>query len=104
MRFTSSFVSAVLFATLGSSLHAQTTIEPAKPVRPTTQAGKLNAITDVPGIEVGNFEQRFTGTTVVLAPKGAVGGVDVREVIGEEYRRLSTPRPDIPRELVRGSQ
>lgn len=78
MRFPSTFVSAVLFAALGSSLQAQTTIEPAKPVRPTTQIGKLNAITDVTGIEVGNFEQRFTGTTVVLAPKGAVGGVDVR--------------------------
>lgn len=78
MRFTSSFVSAVLFASMGASLQAQSTVEPAKPVKATTQAGKLNAITDVPGIEVGNFEQRFTGTTVVLAPKGAVGGVDVR--------------------------
>jgi L-aminopeptidase/D-esterase-like protein len=78
MRITTSFVSAVLFAAIGSSLQAQTSIEAAKPVRPSTQAGKLNAITDVPGIEVGNFEQRFTGTTVVLAPKGAVGGVDVR--------------------------
>lgn len=51
MRLTSSFVSVVLFASLGSSLQAQTSsIEPAKPVRPTTQTGKLNAITDVPGI------------------------------------------------------
>ncbi|MCB2005893.1 MAG: hypothetical protein KDH93_12825, partial [Rhodoferax sp.] len=61
MRITSSFVSAVLFAALGFSLQAQTTIEPAKPIQPKTQTGKLNAITDVPGIEVGNFEQRFTG-------------------------------------------
>lgn len=78
MRLTSSFVSTILLAALSSGLQAQTGIEAAKPVRPTTQTGKLNAITDVPGIEVGNFEQRFTGTTVVLAPKGAVGGVDVR--------------------------
>jgi len=78
MRFTSSAVAALLLAVLGSALQAQTRVEPAKPVRPATQTGPLNAITDVPGIEVGNFEQRSTGTTVVLAPKGAVGGVDVR--------------------------
>ena len=39
-----------------------------------------NAITDVPGIEVGQAqdEQALTGCTVVLCRKGAVGGVDVR--------------------------
>ncbi len=71
-------VAAAVLTALTTASHAQTTIEPAKPVKSTTQTGKLNAITDVPGIEVGNFEQRHTGTTVVLAPKGAVGGVDVR--------------------------
>jgi len=79
MRLYHSIVPALLLAAITVSLQAQTTaIEPAKPVRPTTQTGKLNAITDVPGIEVGHFEQRHTGTTVVLIPKGAVGGVDVR--------------------------
>jgi L-aminopeptidase/D-esterase-like protein len=43
----------------------------------------VNAITDVPGIRVGQIERVgdgwLTGTTVVLAPAdGAVGGVDVR--------------------------
>jgi putative pantetheine hydrolase len=43
----------------------------------------VNAITDVPGIRVGQAERVgdgwLTGTTVVLAsPEGAVGGVDVR--------------------------
>lgn len=39
-----------------------------------------NAITDVPGIEVGQAEdeQALTGCTVVLCRRGAVGGVDVR--------------------------
>lgn len=40
--------------------------------------GPLNLITDVPGIEVGNHQANHTGTTVVLARGGAVGGVDVR--------------------------
>jgi len=40
--------------------------------------GPNNAITDVPGILVGNYDSNFTGTTVIFAPKGAVGGVDVR--------------------------
>ena len=42
--------------------------------------GPMNAITDVPGIEVGQFTSRvhLTGTTVVLARSGAVAGVDVR--------------------------
>ncbi|MBF8267106.1 MAG: Peptidase family protein [Dehalococcoidia bacterium] len=39
-----------------------------------------NAITDVPGIQVGHFTDRKAGTgcTVILCPQGAVGGVDVR--------------------------
>src|SRR5512136_2476184 len=39
-----------------------------------------NAITDVPGIEVGQAqdEKALTGCTVILCRKGAVGGVDVR--------------------------
>ena len=42
------------------------------------QTGPLNLITDVPGIEVGHYQAHHTGTTVVLARQGAVGGVDVR--------------------------
>jgi L-aminopeptidase/D-esterase-like protein len=39
-----------------------------------------NCITDVPGIKVGQVEDReaLTGCTVVLTPEGAVGGVDQR--------------------------
>jgi L-aminopeptidase/D-esterase-like protein len=39
-----------------------------------------NAITDVPGIEVGQSQddEALTGCTVILCRKGAVGGVDVR--------------------------
>lgn len=39
-----------------------------------------NAITDIPGIEVGQAqdEEALTGCTVILCRKGAVGGVDVR--------------------------
>ncbi len=39
-----------------------------------------NAITDVPGIKVGHASdlQSLTGCTVVLCPRGAVAGVDVR--------------------------
>ncbi len=39
-----------------------------------------NAITDIPGIEVGQAQdaEALTGCTVVLCRKGAVGGVDVR--------------------------
>jgi L-aminopeptidase/D-esterase-like protein len=40
----------------------------------------MGAITDVPGIEVGQAqdEEALTGCTVILCRKGAVGGVDVR--------------------------
>ena len=39
-----------------------------------------NAITDVPGIEIGQAQddEALTGCTVVLCRKGAVAGVDVR--------------------------
>lgn len=42
--------------------------------------GATNAITAVPGIQVGHAQdaQALTGCTVVLCPKGAVGGVDQR--------------------------
>lgn len=44
--------------------------------------GPLNAITDVPGVLVGHHQRLepgwATGTTVVLVPAGAVGGVDGR--------------------------
>ena len=39
-----------------------------------------NAITDIPGIEIGQAQddEALTGCTVILCRKGAVGGVDVR--------------------------
>ena len=45
--------------------------------------GPLNAITDVPGIEVGQYTQSvatggMTGTTVIVARGGATGGVSQR--------------------------
>lgn len=67
----------VIVLALAAGLGAQT-IEPAKQVVPAVRSGPLNAITDVPGIEVGSYENNNTGTTVILAPQGAVGGVDVR--------------------------
>ena len=38
------------------------------------------SVVDVPGLQVGHFthNQRMTGCSVVLAPQGAVGAVDVR--------------------------
>lgn len=49
----------------------------------TTTSGRTNSIVDVPGIQVGQYQQvgegYLSGTTVVLAPDGgACGGVDVR--------------------------
>lgn len=44
----------------------------------TPKTGLNNLITDVPGIEVGHYAAHHTGTTVILARGGAVGGVDVR--------------------------
>lgn len=45
-------------------------------------AGPLNAVTDVPGVFVGHHQRSepgwATGTTVLLVPDGAVGGVDGR--------------------------
>ncbi|MFO7191780.1 MULTISPECIES: P1 family peptidase [Thermocrispum] len=47
-----------------------------------TAPGPHNAITDVPGVLVGHFHRMAdgwaTGTTVVLTPAGATGGVDAR--------------------------
>ncbi len=45
-----------------------------------SKSGRYNAITDVPGIEVGHFTDPriLSGMTVVLAGEGSVGGVDVR--------------------------
>ncbi|WP_319522937.1 P1 family peptidase [uncultured Desulfosarcina sp.] len=45
-----------------------------------TATGAHNALTDVPGIRVGSYTdaQAASGTTVVICPDGAVGGVDVR--------------------------
>lgn len=39
-----------------------------------------NAITDIPGIQVGHAQdmEAITGCTVILCPEGAVGGVDQR--------------------------
>jgi L-aminopeptidase/D-esterase-like protein len=41
---------------------------------------RYDAITDIPGIEVGQAQddEALTGCTVILCRKGAVGGVDVR--------------------------
>jgi L-aminopeptidase/D-esterase-like protein len=61
-----------------AGLSTQVKTEPAKPLAPADKAGAMNAITDVPGIEVGSYDRNFTGTTVILAPNGAVGGVEVR--------------------------
>jgi L-aminopeptidase/D-esterase-like protein len=53
-------------------------VTPAGQVRP----GRHNAVTDVPGVLVGHHQRLeagwATGTTVVLVPDGAVGGVDGR--------------------------
>ena len=44
------------------------------------ETGRLNALTDVEGILVGNYTdtEAVSGVTVVLCPGGAVAGVDVR--------------------------
>lgn len=46
------FIVLVLAGAAG--LSAQVKTEPAKPVTPADRAGPMNAITDVPGIEVGS--------------------------------------------------
>jgi L-aminopeptidase/D-esterase-like protein len=71
-------VSTLLLVAGALSLFAQAKVEPAKPVASTIKAGPLNAITDVPGVEVGSYDRNLTGTTVILTRKGSVGGVDVR--------------------------
>ncbi|GEM_PF-2630984 len=47
-----------------------------------------NAITDIPGIEVGQAQdlEALTGVTVILCRKGAVGGVEVR---GREANKMA---------------
>lgn len=68
----------------GATALLGTTLVAGPPVAagPEPQPGPNNAITDVPGIRVGQFERDghgyLTGTTVVHAPARAVGGVDVR--------------------------
>lgn len=70
-------IAVCLTLILVGSLGAQTPIEPAKQVKLAVVPGPLNAITDVPGILVGSYEKNFTGTTVIYAPNGAVGGGNV---------------------------
>ena len=45
-----------------------------------SQPGRHNAITDVDGIELGHYTdpEAMCGVSVILAPEGAVAGVDVR--------------------------
>jgi len=47
---------------------------------PNSKSHSAGAITDVPGIEVGQFtdSRRPTGCSVVITRQGAVGGVAVR--------------------------
>jgi L-aminopeptidase/D-esterase-like protein len=73
-----SVLACIFFLSIAFTVLAQTKIEPAKPQKPVLATGKNNAITDVPGIEVGHYDRNNTGTTVLLVQKGAVGGVDVR--------------------------
>jgi len=51
-------------------------------ILPSPRPGPHNALTDVPGIKVGQTQRRgrgwLTGTTVVLPPSGTIGGVDIR--------------------------
>ncbi len=44
------------------------------------KTGKYNGLTDIDGILVGHYTdiQAVSGVTVIVAPKGAVAGVDVR--------------------------
>ncbi len=53
-----------------------------------------NAITDIPGIQVGHAHdmEALTGCTVILCPKGAVGGVDQRGG-GVSARQVDALRP-----------
>src|SRR5919112_1322961 len=59
-----------------------TTEQPQQQPQQQPQPGPLNAITDVPGVLVGQVEKTeapyLTGTTVVHLPGTAVAGVDVR--------------------------
>jgi L-aminopeptidase/D-esterase-like protein len=48
--------------------------------RTVVKPGKMNAITDVAGIEVGHYTdvEAMSGVTVIMAGEGAVAGVDIR--------------------------
>ena len=72
----SSFGVAVLVAVLMAPLSAV----PQEEAGVTEGANPAGAITDVPGIRVGQYTypDANTGCTVVIADGGAVGGVDVR--------------------------
>ena len=76
------WVAVVMIAVLVTIIGSQAAIEPAKAVASTVKAGPLNSITDVPGILVGSYDKNFTGTTVIYAPDGAVGGVDIQNARG----------------------
>lgn len=45
-----------------------------------TKTGRKNSLTDVAGLLVGHYTDRSaaSGTTAIICPRGAVGGVDVR--------------------------
>ncbi|MEE8247225.1 MAG: P1 family peptidase, partial [Alphaproteobacteria bacterium] len=57
--------------------------------------GRLNLLTDVAGLAVGNAEDAdlLTGVTVVLCEQAAVAGVDVRGG-GPGTRETDLLRPD----------
>src|SRR5690606_1239349 len=76
-RSTALFAAAALFSTVvvGTAAPAAAADTPGLP-------GRYNAITDVPGIHVGQVQSTrapyLTGTTVVYTPRMAVTGVDQR--------------------------
>ena len=67
-------------AGLVAGLVAPVSAAPQEPGDPVGVANPAGAITDVPGIRVGQYTYpgANTGCTVVIADGGAVGGVDVR--------------------------
>jgi L-aminopeptidase/D-esterase-like protein len=78
---------AVLTLLAAAEISAQTRTEPAKPVVSADRAGSMNAITDVPGIEVGSYDRNFTGTTGtretdLMRPTNLVDKVDAIVLTG----------------------
>ena len=70
------------------------------------RAGPRNSITDVPGILVGQAEDRagVSGTTVVLAAAPAVTSVDVRGgAPGSRETELLAPGTLVERKIGRAS-